>query len=156
MIQWHLEVHQIKSLKPHPKNPRYLSKDQHAHLKESIQKFGFADKPIINTDHMIIGGHQRIKVLESMKAKTVECWVPDRFLDEKEVEELNIRLNRGGSWDFDILANEFEIGDLFNFGFTEDELKFSFDKIDEKMNSSETPECEKCPTCGKKMKKINK
>jgi len=50
-------------------------------------------------------------------------------LSEKEVEELNIRLNKNtGSWDFDILANEFELPDLFEWGFSESNLiSYSFD-----------------------------
>jgi hypothetical protein len=44
-------------------------------------------------------------------------------LDEKEVEELNIRLNKNvGEWDFDTLGNEFETSDLLEWGFTEFQL----------------------------------
>ena len=64
-----------------------------------------------------------MEVLKDKGLVTVECWVPDRLLNEKEVEEFNIRLNRNnGEWDFDLLANVFEIGDLLTWGFEEEDL----------------------------------
>ena len=83
------------------------------------------DKPIVNADsaNTIIGGHQRKHVLEASGVKEIECWIPDRELSDKEVEELNIRLNKNtGSWDFDALANEFELDDLLEWGFDKGEL----------------------------------
>lgn len=123
MIKWHLETRAIKDLKPHPKNPRQLSKDQERHLSASIDKFGIIEKPIINIDGTIIGGHQRLKVLQKEKVKEVECWVPDRELNAPEIDECNIRLNKNtGDWDWDILANQWEVTDLMEWGFTENEI----------------------------------
>jgi len=49
--------------------------------------------------------------------------VPDKKLDEKKAEELAIRLNRAaGEWDYDVLANEFELEDLLEWGFELDEF----------------------------------
>ncbi len=122
MIQWRLEKRKIKDLKPHPKNPRQLSKEQERHLSASLERFGLADKPIINTDNTIIGGHQRLRVFKKNNAE-VECWVPERPLSESEVDEFNIRLNKNtGDWDWDILANQWEITDLLEWGFTEQDL----------------------------------
>ncbi len=149
MIQWHLEVHPINTLKPHPKNPRQLSKDQARHLRTSLDKFGLADKPIINTDKTIIGGHQRIQILKSMKAKTVECWVPDRLLDEKETEELCLRLNRNhGAFDYDILANEFDLSDLLDWGFPMEELELIEPKQIESEDKDKKKKLKSCPKCG--------
>ena len=122
-IQWTTEIRHIKGLKEHSKNPRRLSKDQHRQLKISLEKFGLADKPIINTDGTIIGGHQRLKVLKELGHKEIEVLVPDRSLTPEEVDEMNIRLNKNtGEWDFDILANEWEVNDLIEWGFAEEEL----------------------------------
>ncbi len=123
MIQWHLEVLSIKDLKEHPKNPRQISKDQYAHLENLITKFGLIDKPIVNKDWTIIGGHQRIRILKKMKAKTVECWVPERQLEDEEIDHLCIGLNLNqGEWDYEKLGNEWEPLDLLNWGFTEKQL----------------------------------
>ena len=124
-INWTLKSFRVDELTDYYKNPRSLSEKQFKQLKVSLDKFGMIDKPIVNADsaHTVIGGHQRKHVLEAEGVKEVECWIPDRELSEKEVEELNIRLNKNtGSWDFDILANEFELDDLLDWGFEKAEL----------------------------------
>lgn len=124
-IKWNLKTFKISELTDYYKNPRQLTKQQFEQLKKSLDKFGLIDKPIINADekHTVIGGHQRLRVLRSENQKSVECWYPSRELDEKEVEELNIRLNKNtGDWDFDTLVNNFEVGDLMDWGFTEIDL----------------------------------
>jgi DNA modification methylase len=125
LINWTIQKRKIKDLKPHPKNPRKLSAHDADHLKKSLEKFGLIDKPIITTDNLIIGGHQRIAVLKKMGNKEVDCFVPDCEIVEKDIEELNIRLNRNaGEWDYDILANQWDIKDLTDYGFTNEELDF--------------------------------
>ncbi len=108
------------------KNPRQLSKHDAEHLKKSLDGFGVADPLIINTDNRIIGGHMRRRVLLQNGAKPtdlVDVRVPSRPLTEREAEELGIRLNRNsGDWDFDALANGFEMDDLIEWGFSEKEL----------------------------------
>jgi len=47
--------------------------------------------------------------------------VSSRELSEKERERLTVLLHKGaaGDWDFDTLANEFELDELLEWGFTE-------------------------------------
>ena len=124
MINWTIQTKSIKDLKKYAKNPRKLTKAQFDQLKISLDKFGLIDKPIINQDGQIIGGHQRIEVLKKDKYKMVDCWVPDELLTDKQIEELCLRLNRNhGDFDYEILANEFEVPDLLDFGFTIEELQ---------------------------------
>jgi len=120
-----LRQFRLDELTDYYKNPRSLSEKEFKQLKTSLDKFGMIDKPIVNADsaNTIIGGHQRKHVLEASGVKEIECWIPDRELSDKEVEELNIRLNKNtGSWDFDTLANEFELDDLLEWGFDKGEL----------------------------------
>ncbi len=122
-VQWILQDLPIKTLKEHPKNPRQIGKEQMERLGQLISKFGLIDKPIVNADMTIIGGHQRIKYLKKQKVNTVECWVADRLLEQEEIDELCIGLNlHQGSWDFDVLANQWEPLDLLKYGFTEEQL----------------------------------
>jgi len=79
-------------------------------------------------------------------------------LSEKEVEELNIRLNKNtGSWDFDVLANEFELPDLVEWGFEPFELGINnepapeFKEYDESV--ADDVEFIECPNCGHKWPK---
>ncbi|MFA5458892.1 MAG: DNA methyltransferase [Synergistaceae bacterium] len=124
-INWTLQQFNIDELTDYYKNPRSLSDKEFKQLKTSLDKFGMIDKPIVNADslHTIIGGHQRKHVLEASGVTEIECWIPDRELSDKEVEELNIRLNKNtGQWDFDVLANEFQLDDLLDWGFDKGEL----------------------------------
>jgi ParB-like chromosome segregation protein Spo0J len=149
-ITWRIEKRKISDLKDYHKNARVLSTDQAAQLKASLERFGLIDKPIINTDNTIIGGHQRKSVLKKMGYKEIECSVPDRTLTDEEVEELNVRHNKNhGSWDYDILANEYDPVALVAWGFKTEEL---FDGVslleDLKDESEKKKKFKKCPECG--------
>ena len=148
MIKWHLETRPIKELTPHPSNPRKMTKEQHAQLKTSLDKFGLIDKPIITQEGQILGGHQRIRILKEEGAKEIECWVPDREITDHEVDELLIRLNKNsGEWNWDDLANSFEVIDLMDWGFTADDLHIDTDDDDDKPKKKEKV----CPHCGEKL-----
>lgn len=129
MITWKLEKRLLTDLKDHPRNPRKMSKTDAEQLKKSIQKYGIIDKLVITTDNLIIGGHQRKRIFRSLGIKEVDCWVPSRPLEEAEVDELNIRLNKNnGAWDFDILANSWELNDLVDWGFDPSEFGVNADE----------------------------
>lgn len=148
-IVWHLEMVKIKDLKPHPRNPRYISKDQFQHLTKMIEKFGLIDRPILNLDLTIIGGHQRVKVLKKLKTKEVECWIPNRELSDEEINHLCVGLNLNqGEFDFDVLANEFDPLELMNWGFSEKDLLGAFsDEVEDDKKKSDKKKKE-CPNCG--------
>ncbi len=150
MKQWHLEVRPISSLTPHPRNARQLSKDEAKHLKASLKKFGVIDKPIITKDGKIIGGHQRVAVMKEMGYKNAECWVSEDEWTDADIDELNIRLNRNtGSWDWDKLANEWEVKDLIDWGFTESDLHVTVPEgLDDEENEDKKNKCTICPSCG--------
>jgi hypothetical protein len=104
-------------------NPRQLSKEQFKYLKDSIHRFGLVDPVIINKNkerkNIIIGGHQRTKVAKAMGIKQVPCVELNLSYDKEK--ELNIRLNKNtGDWDYDLLANNFDIEELHDWGFDDD------------------------------------
>lgn len=126
MIKWSLKELDISKLTPYHKNPRYLTKHDKEHLETSLDKFGLVSKPIVNTDdhNTIIAGHQRINLLKKQGVKKIECWIPSVTLSDKDVEEFNMRHNKNnGNFDHDTLADKYDINDLFNWGWTEDEIK---------------------------------
>lgn len=123
MKSWHLETRNIKDLSNNPKNPRKITKEMTVHLNNAIEKFGLIDKPIITKEGQIIGGHQRIKILKSMKSKTVECWVCDNDLTSDEIDELMLGLNlHRGEFDTEKLIKGWEIQKLLNLGFKSDDF----------------------------------
>ena len=112
-------------------NPRQIKKDQYKHLKDSIERFGLVDPIIVNKhkdrDNIIVGGHQRVRVATDMgidKVPTVEV----NLTYDKE-RELNVRLNKNtGEWDHDVLANLFEMDELTEWGFNDNDLKLLEDE----------------------------
>jgi hypothetical protein len=143
-IKWSLTLKKVSDLKEHPNNPRKLTDAQYTQIKQSLEKFGIVEKPVINTDGIIIGGHQRLKILRNLGIKTIECWIPSRLLTSSEVNELNIRLNKNcGDWDWDILANQWEVTDLITWGFSLEELQLNeieeITAIDEEENETLSP-----------------
>ena len=154
-VKWVLKEIPIKSLKEHSKNPRQIHKEKFERLGNLIEKFGLIDKPIINKDMTIIGGHQRIRYLKNKKEKTVECWLSDRNLTDKEIDELCIGLNlHQGAWDWDVMANQWNSIDLLEFGFTEEQLLGEFTKKADQILDQQKEQQEKikkskeCPNCG--------
>jgi len=124
---WTTERRKLGDLREWERNPRELSKHDAEHLARSIEKFNLADPLVINQDGQIIGGHQRKRVMLAngyAADDLVDVRVPSRQLTDREAAELNIRLNRNaGAFDWDILANQFEVADLLDWGFTDFDLE---------------------------------
>jgi len=102
-----------------------LTEKQLDDLKQSIESFGFVEPVVINTTeermNVVIGGHQRLRIAKMMNYKKVPC-VPVK-LSLNEERELNIRLNKNsGEWDWDALANNFDLSELTSWGFDEKDL----------------------------------
>ena len=126
-----IEKIDINKLKPAAYNPRQINTKQYKDLKQSIEKFGLVDPIIINENgYVVIGGHQRLKICKELKHKEVGCVILN--LNTEQERELNIRLNKNtGEFDFDLLANEFEIEELTDWGFKHIDLGLNIDKITE-------------------------
>lgn len=102
-------------------NPRTISKDSFAKLKQSIQDNPdyFKARPLILSDRtgdlVIIAGNQRYRVALELGLKTVPTFLLTG-LDEQREKEIIIRDNvNNGDWDYEVLANEFDIDDLINW-----------------------------------------
>lgn len=119
----------INKLQPASYNPRQISTKQYKDLKESVNRFGIVDPIIVNKNgNVVIGGHQRLKICKELKYDKVDCVILD--LTKEEERELNIRLNKsGGEFDMDILANEFDVEELKDWGFKDIDFGFNIDKI---------------------------
>ena len=125
-ITWTNETRKLSDLVPWPRNPRQIREHQAKRLNESLSDFGQPDVLAIGPNNEVYNGHQRLNVWAAEHGPDFEVAVrvASRALSEKERERLTVLLHRGaaGEWDFDTLANEFELDELLGWGFGEDEL----------------------------------
>jgi DNA modification methylase len=117
-ITWKLEKRNLQDLKPHAKNPRQFTEKGMKDLEKSINSIGFMQPININQDGTILSGHARTLKLKEMGEIEVDVYVPDRLLTPKQEEEVLVRANANtaGQWDFEILANEFDIDEINEWG----------------------------------------
>lgn len=117
MIKWKEVEVDVAELKPYERNPRRISEEAYSLLKESIQSLGYHQRIITQPDKTVIGGHQRIRALTELGIKRVKILVPDRELTQDEFRKLLIQDNVAfGEFDFDILAADFDVDELLEFG----------------------------------------
>ena len=120
----------INKLIPADYNPRKDLKPgdpEFEKLKRSIHEFGYVDPIIWNkqTGH-VIGGHQRLKILQDEGLTEVDCVVVD--FDEAKEKALNVALNKiSGAWDqakLGLLISDLEASafDVSLTGFDESEI----------------------------------
>lgn len=120
---WKEERRLLSDLKPYENNPRKISKKAFADLVESIKQDGYHNRLKVNTDNTVSCGNQRLKALKSLKYKEIEVLVPDRKLTEEEFKRIVIKDNlHAGEFDFDMLANHFEVEELLDWGMPEEWL----------------------------------
>lgn len=119
-LTWKTERRKVADLVPYEFNPRKISPEQAERLTESIEKFNLVEIPAVNTDGVIIAGHQRLAIMKSIGrgAEVVDVRVPNRRLTEAELKEYNLRSNKNtGDWDFEILTGHFDEDMLKLVGF---------------------------------------
>ena len=129
-LVWRTEKRRVNDLLPYEKNPRKITDTQMEDLKVSLTKFNLAELPAINLDGKICAGHQRIKALQLLGRgeELIEVRSPNRKLTPSEFKQYLLTSNRsGGSWDFDILASDFDIDTLLISGFDSNDLTNIFD-----------------------------
>lgn len=124
----------IKDLIPADYNPRKDLKPgdpEYEKLKRSIEEFGYVDPVIWNRrTGRVIGGHQRLKVLQDLGYSEVDCSIVD--IDEDREKALNVALNKiEGDWDLPKLKDLLEEIDtgLFDIEIT----GFDLDEIEDLM-----------------------
>jgi len=157
-----IETIAINEINPAPYNPRKDLKPgdaEYEKLKKSITEFDMVEPLILNKrGNVLIGGHQRLKVLKEMGRKEVEVSVVD--LPPAKEKALNLALNKiSGEWDMpklkDLLEtlDSGELGDIEITGFDLKEIEnlmvqFHIPEdnkpIDEDAMKDTKNECPKC------------
>lgn len=118
-----MKLVKISDVKPNPKNPRVIKDGKFQKLVKSIQEFPdmLNKRPlIVFTDvdgkYCVLGGNMRLKALNELKFKEIPVIVADEWTEEQKHEFL-IKDNVGfGEWDWDSLANEWDVEKLDDWG----------------------------------------
>lgn len=112
----------LSELKPNPNNPRVIKDERFKKLVNSIKEFPkmMRLRPIVvDDDNMILGGNMRLRALQELNYTEIpDEWVARASdLTEEERKRFIIVDNVGfGENDLDMLANEWELEDLDNWG----------------------------------------
>jgi len=112
----------LNDIKPNPNNPRVLRDDKFQKLKQSIKEFPkmLSLRPmIIDENNVVLGGNMRLRALQELGFNDIdEAWVKQSSdLTEEEKKRFIIADNVSfGEWDWDTLANDWEVVDLEAWG----------------------------------------
>lgn len=106
------------TLKTNPNNPRAIRKDQLDKLVKSLREFPemLEARPIvIDKDGVVLGGNMRLQAAQRAGLKEVPVYV--REWDEAKDSQFVVKDNVSfGEWDWDMLANEWEVDNLKDWG----------------------------------------
>ncbi len=113
-----IQTVKITSIKRAKHNPRKLLKPgdpAYDRLRKAVETFGLVEPLVWNKrSGNLVGGHQRLSIIEARGDSTVEVSVVD--LTDRDEKALNLALNKhAGEWDFASLADmlqELDAGDL--------------------------------------------
>lgn len=109
----------ISEIKLNPNNPRLIKDDKFKKLVKSIQDFPemLEIRPIVvNSDMIILGGNMRFKACKEAGLKEVPIIIADNLTEEQQKEFLIKDNVSGGEWDFEVLANEWDVEQLEDWG----------------------------------------
>ena len=127
----------ISQLKSNPNNPRLIKDDKFKKLVTSLREFPemMEKRPMVcvtDADGKLypLGGNMRLKALQELKYKEIpDNWImlADEWSEEKR-KEFTIKDNVGfGEWDWDALANEWNVEELAEWGL--DIPNFEIDEV---------------------------
>lgn len=109
----------ISDIKLNPNNPRLIKDDKFKKLVKSIQEFPemLNIRPIVvNNDMVILGGNMRYKACKEAGLKEIPVIIASDLTEEQQREFLIKDNTSGGEWDFDMLANEWDVEQLDAWG----------------------------------------
>jgi hypothetical protein len=128
----------ISRVKANPNNPRIIKDDKFAKLVKSIQDFPdmLNKRPLVcytDTDgqFVVLGGNMRLKAAKECKLKEIPIILADEWTAEQRAEFL-IKDNVGfGEWDWEQLANEWDVQQLEDWGLDVPGFDIDADKLSE-------------------------
>ena len=114
-----VEKYKVNDIKLNPNNPRIIKDDKFKKLVKSIQEFPemLDIRPIVvNSDMVILGGNMRFKACKEAGLKEIPVIIADNLTEEQQREFLIKDNTSGGEWDFEMLANDWDVEQLEDWG----------------------------------------
>ena len=109
----------IQKVIPNKNNPRFIKDSKFDRLVKSIKDFPemLEKRPIVvDENYMVLGGNMRLKACREAGLDKVWIDVAKDWTDEQK-QEFIVKDNLSyGEWDWDILLNEWEAKDLYDWG----------------------------------------
>lgn len=140
-------LEKIKNIKPNPNNPRIIKDDKFKKLVKSIDEFPdmLNKRPLVcftDTDgkFVVLGGNMRLKACKELKLKEIPIILADEWTEEQKQEFL-VKDNVGfGEWDWDVLANEWDVDQLNDWGLDLPNDAFQIEELEAKEDNYEIPD----------------
>ncbi len=128
-----MELVKITEVKGNKDNPRIIKDAKFKKLVQSIKDFPemLKIRPIVvNGEMTVLGGNMRLKACQQAGLKEVWILKADNLTEDQQ-KEFIIKDNSGfGEWDWDILANEWDVKKLEEWGLD----GFPFEDVEEITN----------------------
>lgn len=117
-----IEVWPIGKLRRAEYNPRVQltpEDKEYQDIKNSIERWGYINPILVSADGTIIGGHQRLTVLQDLGYDEVQVVIAEDSMTDDDIKALNIALNKiTGRWDEIKLQSLLQELDLNGYDFT--------------------------------------
>lgn len=142
-------VEKLANLVHNSKNPRYIKSKKHKELVKSLQDFPEMKdirEIVVDENLLILAGDKRCYALEELQYEDVRV-KQVLGLTEAKKREFIIKDNaHSGDWDSDILANEWDMDELTDWGA---DFKFKGGEGgDGNDGNAHQPHDVTCPNCG--------
>lgn len=145
-VQVKTYIEKIDKLIANELNPRKINKKAYEALKKSLREFPEMKQLreiVVDENLTILGGHQRIYALKDLGYSDVTVKQVIGLTD-KQKREFIIKDNASsGEWDTDIIANQWDIEELNDWGIS----NFKLDSIDDFDQKTKEPKLIVCPNC---------
>ena len=143
-------LEKIYKLRKHPENPRVIKDAKFQLLVDSIKDFPemLEKRPlVVNEDLQVLGGNMRLRAAQEAGLKEIWIDVAEGWSINKQNEFIIKDNSNFGDWDWEVLANSWEVNDLKDWGLNmpvmfEGDLDFDTER-------TETDNKLKCEHCGK-------
>ena len=112
-------LRKLTDLKAHPENPRFIRGNNYDLLLKSMREFSdmTSVKPVvINSDNVILGGNMRVRAALELGWAEIPT-ILAKFKDKAAEREFMIKDNTHyGEFDFDVIANEWNLEPVDEWG----------------------------------------